>query len=298
MKNKFENFRSNPYGSIVFLYFIVSFLNACSPNASNAAENSGGQKQSVSIVRQTKHDFPEKFIAGMRELQELCISGRKEVAQAQGWAYDPAADRSTDSEILKLNTKRIEEHFDGAKYAVTETNSQLDTEKMDAVSRQLSCKLVPVIVKGMRIEYDSCHFLDINYASKERIEQKLTGKCKTVRPQVDARQLGSAQIVEGTKFQCKWNVAPSNSDPALEMRHCSLMPEPIHAGTGRLLVAEQRAPDTVSQSSAVMLGTNHQSLQIYSTTEKAVEVIVGEKISADKFAAPADSLSFPLTSLN
>jgi hypothetical protein len=298
MKNKFENFRSNIFGPIIFLPFIVLLLNACSPNASNAGENPGGQKQSVSIVRQTKHDFPEKFIAGMRELQELCISGRKEVARAQGWAYDPATDRTTDTEILKLNTKRIEEYFDGTKYAVTEINTQLDAEKMDTVSRELSCKLVPVIVKSMRIEYDSCHFLEINYASKERIEQKLTGKCKTVRPQVDARQLGSAQIVEGTKVQCKWNLALSNSDPTLEMRHCSLMPEPIHAGTGRLLVAEQRAPGIVSQSSAVILGTNHQSLQIYSTTEKAVEVIVGDKISAEKFTAPADSLSFPLTSLN
>lgn len=292
-------FKSNPHTNFFGLISCVLMLTACSPEASNAAsDGAASQKQSVVIVREVKPEFPQKFIAAMRDLQERCIESRTEIAKAQGWGYSPAADRTPDAEILKLNTKRVEEYFDGTKYAMVETATNLDMEKMDPVSKELSCKLLPLVQKIIKIEYDTCHTLEINYTSKERTEQKLTGACKGARPQVDAAQAGPAQNVEGTQFQCKWNTPPSAGKDAsgLLVKHCTLLPTPVHAGTGRLLIAEQIAPDMVRMSASPVAGAGSLSLQAMATTEKAVEIKFNEKIPADKFSAPADSLNFPLVS--
>lgn len=277
----------------------IAMFSACSSEATGAADSAASQKGSVIIVREAKSEFPQKFVAAMRELQDKCIESRVEIARAQGWGYSPASDKTPDSEILKLNTKRIEEYFDGSKYAMVETATSHDAEKMDAVARDLSCKLLPVVKRIIKIEYDSCHSLEINYASKERIEQKLSGACKNLKPQVDSAQVGQARNIDGTQFQCKWNSEPNsaNSNAELKVRHCTLLPTPVHAGTGRLLIAEQIAPDMVRMAAMPLAGTADLSLQALATTEKAVEIRVNEKIPAEKFSAPADSLNFPLTTV-
>ena len=73
-------------------------LAACSPKADTApagAQSGGagtGSGDGIIIVREKRHDYPEKFVAGVKELQSRCFEAKAVVAQAQGWAYDPATE--------------------------------------------------------------------------------------------------------------------------------------------------------------------------------------------------------------
>ncbi len=270
----------------------------CSPQAEGAVSGASGSDSAnpVIIVREKHHDFPEKFAAAMREVQAHCFAGKSAIAAAQGWAYDPATERLTDAEIAALDTERTEEYFDGKKYAKIVSGGLYDTSLI-SVEKDGTCKPQPQPFKSAEIHDGACNVLSIEYdlAKGTGSKTKLKGNCDT--PEEAPEQSGEAVPVAGTSVQCKWTppgpvVTSLGNVPRVP--ECTLVPTPVHAGTGRVLVAIRKMPDHLRQSVTPLPGMEALDMQSLTTTEQAVAISVGAAIAADKFQAPADSAAFPL----
>jgi hypothetical protein len=81
-------------------------------------------------------------------------------------------------------------------------------------------------------------------------------------------------------------------------RQCTLIPDSVHGGTARPLIAVAILPDTYRLSTAALSGTEKFSLQAFSLIEKAIDIQINTKIDDSKFTAPEDSLAFPLTEVS
>ena len=273
------------------LLLVGLLLHGCSSQADDAVY---GLQSTVSIVRESKPEFPEKMIAMYRELQLQCIEGRTEVAQAQGWAYDPKADAMTDAAILALDTKKTEEYFDGQKYAVIVTGTRHDNTSL-GVTAELSCKLTSTPFKSVDIRDGDCDRISVEYDLPERTGRRIEFKGICDKPTVaNIDQSGQTIAVAGNQ-QCKWN---KQEDNPLHIATCSLLPNPIHEGTGLELIAIRKSPDNLRNADQTLPGTEALTIQSLVTIEEATAIDVGGSIQAEKFEAPADSANFPLTQIN
>lgn len=277
---------------LLLLTGVLLLAQGCTSKEADAS----GVKSTVTIVRETKPEFPEKAIARYRELQQRCIEGRSAVAEAQGWAYDPKTDAITDADILALDTQKTEEYFDGAKYAVIVTGTQFDGTHMDATQQEGSCKLASIPFKSVKIDDGDCHSMHVEYDLPESTGRRTEFKGLCDRPSVPIiDQSGETVAVAGTSQQCKWNKpAPSQVHVAL----CTLLPNPVHAGTGRELVAIHKFPEAMRALDQPAPGTVALTFQSLVTVEQATHIDIGGAIPAAKFEFPADSAAFPLTQVN
>jgi hypothetical protein len=302
-------FTNNSWRNVMrILLASLSVLNiqACSRTAEGVTTDTPRMKQSVIIVREIKPEFPQAYIKAMRELQEGCIAARTSVSNLQGKSYDSAKDRWTDDDILKLYAGRIEEYFDINRYAVYKIISQPDLTKMDSVDSKLSCRAPVSINKTVDIESaigtNSCTLLSINYTTNERIKSTSPLPCKENNTQdiEKAQQVGDAVDIEGTIYKCKWSSAAvtTSNGSVPTSRQCTLVPNPIHAGTGRALIAIAMSPDPIRLSTQALGGTEKLSLQSVTTIEKAIDIKINTKIEDSKFQMPSDSLGFSLTEYN
>ncbi len=284
------------------------WLTACSPKAAEgpapaaaafagAAESRSGAGDGIVLVREKRHDFPDKFAATIRESQARCFEAKAVVAKAQGWAFDPAAERLTDLEIAALDTERTEEYFSGKRYAKIITGMHYFPASMQP-TREGTCKPVPQPFKSAEVRNDSaCELMVIEYdpANKTGTRQRLKGDCRSA-PEAPV-QAGDLVVVPGTTSQCQWTAPPGGNAALarLAVPECTLVPSPIHAGTGRPLVAIRKMPEFLRQSTKALPGTEVTDMQSLVSTEQAVEVGVGVRVPAEKFDWPADSLGFPLS---
>lgn len=281
------------HGSLLLAAGVLLLAQGCSPKEADAAAS--GVKSSVTIVRESKPEFPDKAVAAYRELQQRCMEGRAEVAKAQGWAYDPKADAMSDAAILALDTQKTEEYFDGKKYAVVTSGTRYDGTKF-GVTQELSCKLASTPFKSAEIRDGDCHRISVEYdlpdPSGRRIDMK--GACdKPSAATVD--QSGATVAIAGNQ-QCRWNKdEPGNP---LHIATCTLLPNPVHAGTGMELIAIRKSTDGLRNAGQALPGTEALSLQSLVMVEQATTIDVGGSIAAAKFEAPADSAAFPLTQAN
>jgi hypothetical protein len=291
-----------PIVAMQTLLILVSLLSiqACSRDVKGVAPDAKSMQQSVMIIREVKPEYPQAYIKAMRELQERCITARTEIANLQGKVYNGANDRWSDDDILKLSAGRIEEYFDGGKYAIYKTINQPDLTKMDVASSNLSCRAPIITIKTVDIQQeqgsDSCKTLSVNYASKKRRQLNLPMSCKRAKAAKQIQQVGEAVNVEGMPYQCKWSAAEVNTTQGQMplARQCTLMPDSVHSGTGRPLIVVSILPDTFRLSTAALPGTEKFNLQAFSTIEKAIDIKMNSTIDDSKFTAPADSLAFPL----
>lgn len=76
---------------------------------------------------------------------------------------------------------------------------------------------------------------------------------------------------------------------------CTLLPLPLHTGTGRPLVAIRKMPEHLRTAATPLPGMQAMNMQSFVTTEHAVQISVGTSIPANTFELPADTASFPLT---
>lgn len=266
-------------------------LQGCSPQADDAAS---GLQSTITIVRESKPEFPEKTIAMYRELQLRCIEGRTEVAQAQGWAYDPEADAMSDAAILALDTKKTEEYFEDQKYAVIVTGTRYDSAPF-GVTAELTCKLTSTPFKSVDIRDGDCHRISVEYDLPERSGRRTEFKGICDKPAVaNIDQSGQTVVVAGNQ-QCQWN---KHEDNPLHIATCSLLPNPVHAGTGLELIAIRKIPDNLRNAGQALPGSAALTVQGIVTIEEATAIDVGGSIQAEKFEAPADSANFPLTQIN
>lgn len=136
-----------------------TFLFACSPKADTALANmqtTSSAGDGIVIVREKRHDYPEKFVAAVKELQSRCFEAKAVVAQAQGWAYDPSSETMTDAEIAQLDTERIAEYFEGKRYAKLVSGVRMDASKLEP-TRDGSCKPLPVLFKSVEVHDGKCN---------------------------------------------------------------------------------------------------------------------------------------------
>jgi hypothetical protein len=281
-----------PLETVCALLLACVMLQACSPKGEEsgaASTGGGGDTDAVVIVREKQHDYPLKFAATMREIQDRCLAGKSVIAAAQGWAFDSAAEHLTDEEIAALDSERTEEYFYGKKYAKVITGAQFDFSKISA-TREGSCKPTPKHFKSVEIQDEACNVVSIEYdlADGTGRREEIKGVCNT--PESPALQEGEPVAIAGSTVQCKWSPPGPLITP-----ECTLIPSSVHAGTGRLLVAIRKMPDHLRLSTTPMPGTVAFDMQSLATTEQALLVTVGAAIPAEKFSAPADSLAFPLT---
>ena len=274
----------------------LALLQACSPRepaastAAPVAAPAAGGKSPITIVRESSPEFPDRAIAGYRELQQRCFDGRAVVAKAQGWAYDPKADAISDAGILALDTQTTEEYFDGQKYAIIVTGTRFDSQRL-GVTQELSCKLVSTPFKSVDIRDGDCDRTSVEYdlpePSGRRIETR--GLCdKPSAAVVD--QSGETATV--ANHACKWNKAnPANP---VHMATCTLSPNPIHEGTGMELVAIRKAPENL-RAAQPLPGAEVLSMQSLVMVEQATTISIGSSIPAAKFQPPADSKGFAVT---
>jgi len=273
---------------------LLLLVQGCSPKEVDTAAI--GFKSSITIVRETKPEFPAQALASYRELQQRCMEGRAGLAKAQGWTYEPATDAITDAGILALNTQKTEEYFDGAKYAIITTGTQFDSENF-GVTQELNCKLLSMPFKSVEIRNGDCHSMNVEYDLSKSTGRRseLKGLCdKHKAPAID--QDGPTVTVAGTGQQCKWN-KPDNGNP-LHVATCTLLPEPVHAGTGRELLAIRKMTDYLRTSNQPMPGTTSMTIQAGLTIDQATHIDVGGAIPAAKFEFPADSATFGLEKIN
>ena len=278
-------------GVFVLSAVLLLSLLGCSPQAPDAAPS--GSKSTVIIVRESKPEFPDKAIARYRELQQRCIEGRIEVAKAQGWAYDPATDAIADADILALDTEKSEEYFDGQKYAVIVTGTQVDGTSFGP-TQESNCKLKSMPFKSVDIRDGDCRRMSVEYdlpqSSGRRTEIK--GACdKASQDTID--QSGEVVTVAG-KQQCRWNKGDGNP---LHVPTCTLLPNRLHAGTGLPLIAIRKNLGSLRSADQPLAGTEALTYQSLVMVEQATSIEVGGSIPAAKFEAPADSTNFPLTQL-
>lgn len=284
------------------------WLTACSPKAaegqapaaaalSGAAESRSRADDGIVLVREKRHDFPDKFAATIRESQARCFEAKAVIAKAQGWAFDPAVERLTDREIAALDTERTEEFFSGKQYAKIITGMHHFPTEIEP-TREGSCKPVPHPFKSAEVRNDgTCELMRIEYdpANKTGTRERLKGGCSST-PEAFT-QAGDPVAVPGTTAQCRWTAPPGGNAALASMAvpECTLVPSPVHAGTGRPLVAIRKMPEFLRQSTKVLPGMEVTDLQSMVSTEQAVEVSVGVRVSDDKFDWPTDSLGFPLS---
>lgn len=264
----------------------------CSPKDADAA--AAGVKSPVTIVRESKPEFPAQALAAYRELLGRCVESRSELARQQGWAYDPKADAMTDAAILALNTEKTEEYFSGKQYAVITTGTRWNTDTFGAVPDR-SCKLTSVPYKAVKIRDGDCHSIDVEYdvPNGTGSTTELKGLCDKPSPPAIDRSGDTAAVGTGG-LQCKWNKADSSP---LHIPTCTLLPNPVHAGTGRELVAIRKSVNGLRASGETLGGTDALSFQSLVMVEQASLIDVGGAIAAAKFAPPADSAGFPVTQL-
>ena len=281
-------------------------LPACSPKpaetptpvvtaSAGAGESRSGANDGIVLVREKRHDFPDKFAATIRELQARCFEAKAVIAKAQGWAFDPATERLTDPEIAALDTERTEEYFSGKRYAKFTSGTQYVPTEMQP-TREGTCKLSPHPLKSAEVRNDgTCEVLLIEYdlANKTGTRQRLKGVCDS--PPKASVQAGDPVPVPGTSAQCRWNSPAGGAALArLAASECTLAPSPVHAGTGRPLVAIRKMPEFLRQSKQALPGTEVADVQSLVSTEQAVVVSIGVRVPDERFDWPIDSLSFPL----
>lgn len=272
-----------------------ALLQGCSPDKAQGAVPSGGAG-AVSIVREKQPEFPAKYAAAIREVQARCFAGKAAVAAAQGWAYDPASERLTDAEILALDTERTEEYFDGKKYAKLVSGKTYDASSV-GVSREESCKPTSLPFKTVEIHDGACNVLQVEYDLAQHTGRRIQTANACDTPDDAPEQSGEAVAVAGTNVQCKWTpagpvVTPLGNIP--RVAECTLLPSPIHAGTGRPLVAIRKLPDFLRTSTTPLPGMQAMDMQSLATVEQAVAVTLGSPIAPDKFVLPADAAGFAL----
>ena len=275
-------------------------LAACSPKADTApagAQSGGagtGSGDGIIIVREKRHDYPEKFVAGVKELQSRCFEAKAVVAQAQGWAYDPATEQLSDADIAQLDTERIAEYFEGKRYAKLITGTRMDVSKLEP-TREGSCKPLPVLFKSVEVHDGKCNVSRAHYDVSGKTGQRELQKDACTPPSKPPAQDGEPMAVPGTTAQCKWAPKLMVGGVALPTTpECTLTPSPIHQGTGRPLVAIRKAPDHLRASAAPLPGMQAMDMQSLVTTEHAVQISVGTSIPASTVELPADAASFPL----
>jgi hypothetical protein len=299
----FARFAASAGGAVV----CALWLTACSPKAAEgpaptaaasagAEENRSGAGDGIVLVREKRHDFPDKFAATIREIQSRCFEAKAVIAKAQGWAFDPAAERLTDLEIAALDTERTEEYFSGKRYAKIITGMHYSPAEMEP-TREGTCKPVPQPFKSAEVRDDgSCAAMLVEYdlANKTGKRDRLKGDCRSA-PEVPV-QAGDPVAVPGTTAQCRWTAPPGGNAALarLAVPECTLVPSPVHAGTGRPLVAIRKMPEFLRQSTKALPGTQVIDPQSLVSTEQAVEVGVGVRVPAEKFDWPTDSVGFPL----
>lgn len=270
--------------------FSALLMQGCSPKD----VNTGGVRSTVTIVRETAPEFPDKALAMYRELQQRCIMGRTVVANAQGWSYNPQADVMTDTQLLALDTLKTEEYFDGGNYAIIVSGNQIDHSNFGTLQEN-TCKLQSMPLKSVEIRKADCSALNVEYDLRRATGRivKLENVCGSQSaPVID--QSGETVTVSGTNHQCKWNGNGNNSP--LHVPVCSLLPNPIHAGTQRELIAIQKAPAMLGNAAVPLPGTTALTFQSVAKIERATLINVGDAIPAAKFEAPADSTGFTLSS--
>ena len=217
-------------------------------------------------------------------------------AAAEGWAYDPVADRLTDAQIEALDTERTEEYFEGRQYAKVVSGMRFDPSSLSA-TREGSCKPTAVAFKSVEVVDASCKLQSVVYdpAAGTGTREESPNACE---PSSGApEQAGEAVALPGTNAQCKWTPAPAAGPGGMALPYtpeCTLLPSPVHAGTGRPLVAIRKMPDLLRNAATPLPGMQALDMQSMVTVEQAVQVSVGTPIPADKFRLPADAAAFPL----
>lgn len=277
---------------VLLVTCVLLMAQGCSPTDAGAAATS--VKSAVTIVRDSKPEFPDKAIAAYRELQQRCFKSRAEVAKAQGFSYDRQADQMTDAAILALDRQKTEEYFDGKKYAFIVTGTRYDGTRF-GVTPELSCKLVSTPFKSADIRDGDCHRISVEYDLPETTGRRseLKGICDK-RSAAIVDQTGPTVAVAGNQ-QCRWN--RDDASP-LHVATCTLLPMPVHAGTGLELIAIRKSTETLRNAGQALPGTEALSMQSLVTIEQATTIDIGSPIPAAKFEVPADSAAFPLSQVN
>lgn len=270
---------------------VLLVLQGCSPEAADAAPS--GLKSTAVIVRESKPEFPDKAIAKYRELQQRCIEGRIEVAKAQGWAYDPASDAITDTDILALDTEKSEEYFDGQKYAVIVTGTQIDGTSFGP-TQEANCKLTSMPFKSVDIRDGDCRRLSVEYDLPQPSGRRTEIKDACDKASVENIDQSGATVTVAGNQQCRWNKDDGNP---LHVPTCTLFPNAVHAGTGLPLIAIRKNLDSLRSADQPLPGTEALTYQSLVMVEQATSIEIGVSIPPDKFEAPADSANFPLTQL-
>jgi hypothetical protein len=268
-----------------------------------------GALDRVHIERVGELDFKDKYIAMYRLIEEQCIRSKLEVANAQGWTFSPASERSSDSQILDTFSFREREWFSGSKYARIDESSraafmvELNPNAPPPYSREGTCKLVPYKSKYfVSMDYKTCVDLTVEYDSTlsvvRRTRTAIPG-CQQLLTPAPRPEEGEIVGVGTLQEKCRW-IQPLLGALASNTRTgsstlCVFTPAEYHKGTNKPLVAIIRAPDNLRlQPFLGIEGVPEINSQAVSKSLTAVKFTYSQAFNEDVFDFPAESKTVPL----
>jgi hypothetical protein len=273
---------------------VVLCMAACAPEAESSPIGAQAGGDGIIIVREKRHEHPDQFLAAVKEIQSRCFEAKAVVAQAQGWTYDPASERLSDTEIFQLDTERTAEYFEGKRYAKVVSGARMDVSRMEPI-RGGSCKPVAVRFKSVEVDDGNCNVFRVQYDVAAKTGQREILKNVCAAPGAPPTQGGEPVPVPGTSSQCKWTPKVKLGAVVLPTpNECTLLPSPVHKGTGRPLVAIRMMPDHLRAAATPLPGMQATSMLGLVTIEQAVQISVGTRMPDGTFDMPADAASFPL----
>jgi hypothetical protein len=288
----------------IILLALFGLLGACSPkvDASGDKDEYSATDQSVLIIRDSEPEFVNRHLSVMHSIQNGCIKTRALWMKSQGRVYDTKSERWSDDEILELHTKHTEEYFDGPNYATLEIFRVIDN---DTYNPEVGCKPRINIIKRYEIQEGECKSLIVEYNKKKIFENIIQEKnCKYGNKRKDkVYQQGAPETIEGTPYKCKWSpkevVTPGGNIPY--PKECTLTPKPIHAGTGRRLIANYYEsfpfPLMRLEMPTEMIAEGEISDHQFTSVYKVKKLEIGTSIK-DKFKIPDDAKGFTRVDVN
>lgn len=264
----------------IFVLLGVISLGACSEDAATSAKSVSASASTVLIEREKRWDDEKAYIRLIRQTVQTCQS-----AKAAGGVADSQVRSISDAEILQLETERTLEAFDGARYTMVKTFSQIDRQKWGPLEGE-SCIPVAMHNKTMEIRQSACDAVliayDLDHGKGTKEEQRIA-PCEPMASRQKTNALTGEQMsISGTSLTCRW------SAPASELgRTCLLEPWLQYPGSAQNLevAAQVKAP---SQSN----GLFQMVVQAVDASEHPLRVEVGKALPAGIFDVPDDAKRF------
>lgn len=240
---------------------------------------------SVLIERVSRWDDERAYIALIRETMRSCQQAKLLAAQAHGSSYDPRAEELSDAEIVELESSRILQVFQGARYAEIRTSNTLERTHWGPGVHE-SCQPKAIRSKSVQLEPDACTQISISYDLEKGTgtRSELQGVCPPAASTTDPSRLSEERMgIPGTNAHCRWT-----ADAGAFGRSCLLEPWLTYPGSGRdLTVATQFA---LAAHGVPVLQAVQQAVQ---SSEHPVRVEIDQPLPAGIFEIPADALQFP-----